>query len=225
MKQQDFSRFNTSIVISFKQNRHLSELEEYRSGANSNDVAKDGAAMYTNRRHLHQRVLTRPVYQRLEEGNLHIFGGHDHPELPVVVAHPQGGGARPSMPMWLQSQSRRFPAPPEVSAHSAYPPDREEESDQRAAAQNLLSGWQWTPGSIGQDHVFYTPSGTHVKATRHYADYGFVHHKPKVLVISPGLKIYRQAHGYQRSVDQIFDLRCGVLQRESTQGFITTRAP
>ena len=96
-------------MISFKQNRHLSDLEEYRSGANSNDVAKDGAAMYTNRRHLHQRVLTRPVYQRLEEGNLHIFGGHDHPELPVVVAHPQGGGVRPSMPMWLLSQSRRFP--------------------------------------------------------------------------------------------------------------------
>ena len=38
----------------------------------------------------------------------------------------------------------------------------------------------------------------------------------KVLVISPGLKIYRQAHGYQRSVDQIFDSRCGVLQREIT---------
>ena len=64
MKQQGFSCFSTSIVISFKQNRHLSELEEYRSGANSNDVAKDGAEMYTNRRHLYQRVLTRPLMVR-----------------------------------------------------------------------------------------------------------------------------------------------------------------
>ena len=73
MKQQDFNCFNASIVISFKQNRHLSELEEYLSGANSNDVAKDGAAMYTDRRYLYQRALTRPVYQRLEEENLHIL--------------------------------------------------------------------------------------------------------------------------------------------------------
>jgi hypothetical protein len=29
-----------TLFISFKQNRHLAELEEYRSGANSNDVAK-----------------------------------------------------------------------------------------------------------------------------------------------------------------------------------------
>jgi hypothetical protein len=202
-----------SMAVSFKQNRHLSELEEYRSGANSNDVAKDGAAMHTDRRYLYQRALTRPVYQRLEEENLHIFGGHDHPELPVVVTHPQGGGVRPSMPMWLLSQSRRFPAPPDVWAHSAYPPNGEDEFDQWAAAQDPLSGWQWTPESIGQDHVFYTSGGTHVPAARHYADYGFVHHKPKVLVISPGLKIHRQAHGHQRSVDQIFDSRCGVLQR------------
>ena len=76
MKQKDFSCFNTSIAVSFKQNRHPSELEEYRSGANSNDVAKDGAAMHTDRRYLYQRALTRPVYQRLEEENLHIFGGH-----------------------------------------------------------------------------------------------------------------------------------------------------
>ena len=61
-------------------------------------------------------------------------------------------------------------------------------------------------------------------ATRHYADYGFVHHKPKVLAISPGLKIYRQAHGYQRSVDQIFDSRFGVLQREITGLYHNTRA-
>ena len=205
-----------SMAVSFKQNRHLSELEEYRSGANSNDVAKDGAAMHTDRRYLHQRALTRPVYQRLEEENLHIFGGHDHPELPVVVTHPQGGGVPPSMPMWLLSQSRRFPAPPDVWAHASYPPDREDEYDQWAASQDPITGWQWTPESIGQDHVFYTSGGTHVPARRHYADYGFVHHKPKVLMISPGLKIYRQAHGYQRSVDQIFDTRCGVLQREIT---------
>ena len=42
------------MAVSFKQNRHLSELEEYRSGANSNDVAKDGAAMHTDRRYLYQ---------------------------------------------------------------------------------------------------------------------------------------------------------------------------
>jgi len=123
----DVKTLSTSLPASngiFKQNRHLSELEEYRPGANSNDVAKDGAAMHTDRRYLYQRALTRPVYQRLEEENLHIFGGHDYPELPVVVTHPQGGGVRPSMPMWLLSQSRRFPAPPDVWAHSAYPPDR-----------------------------------------------------------------------------------------------------
>ena len=45
---------------------------------------------------------------------------------------------RPSMPMWLLSQSRRFPAPPDVWAHSAYPPDREEEYDQWAASQDPL---------------------------------------------------------------------------------------
>ena len=54
------------------------------------------------------------------------------------------------------------------------------------AAQDLLSGWQWAPESIGQEHVFYTPGGTHVTAFRHCPDCGFVHHRPKVLVISPG---------------------------------------
>ena len=94
--------------------------------------------MLTNRRYLHQRALTRPVYQRLEEENLHAFGGHDHSELPVVVTHPQGGGMRPSMPMWLLSQSRRSPAPPDVWAHSAYPPDREERNMSSARRNNRV---------------------------------------------------------------------------------------
>ena len=70
-------------------------------------------------------------------------------------------------PMWLQSQSRRFPAPPEVRAHSAYPPDLEEDCALWVAAQYLLSGWNylatgsighWAMPLFGQDHVFYTPS-------------------------------------------------------------------
>lgn len=81
--------------------------------------------MHINRRYLYHRALNRPAYQRLEEENLHIFGGYGHPELPAVASHPQGGGVRPRMPLWPLSQSRRFPAPPEVWAHSAYPPESE----------------------------------------------------------------------------------------------------
>ena len=74
MKQQDFRCFNTSIGGSFKQNRHLSELEEYRSGANSNDAEKDGAAMHTDRRYLYQRALTRPVQGSTRAKLLWLFG-------------------------------------------------------------------------------------------------------------------------------------------------------